>query len=128
MIAIMGPRDAAPCMPGQQQAALLHQPVDAFGVDGIVGRSPLALEQRGDPPVSIARAVIHQAPDIGRELRHPRRGSWGAAIRTLAACSLKQVGTGHPEGLCDPFHEESSGACDRDSKVVFLPVQSQEPP
>lgn len=125
---VMGPRDAAPCMPGQQQAALLHQSVDALGVDRVVaGGSPLALEERGDPPVSIAWAAIHQATDIRRELRIPGAGL-GSALRTLATRSLNQVGTGHPERLCDPFHGVSSGACDRDSKVGFLPVQDQEPP
>jgi hypothetical protein len=40
----MGAWDAASCMPGQQQAALRHQPVDPFGVDRIeAGGSPLAL-------------------------------------------------------------------------------------
>jgi len=52
-------------MPGQQQAALLHQPVDPFGVDGTeTGGSPLALEERGR---SKSRSGVHQAPDIGRE-------------------------------------------------------------
>ncbi len=51
----------------------------------------------------IARPSVHQAPDVGSELGIPRSGL-GATLWTLAACSLNQVGTGHPEGLCDPFH------------------------
>jgi hypothetical protein len=38
-------------MPSQQQAVLLHQPVNPFGVEWIeAGGSPLALEERGDSP------------------------------------------------------------------------------
>jgi hypothetical protein len=65
-------------MPRQQQAAFLYQPVDSLGIDGIVaGGPPLALEERGDPPVSIARPCVHQAPDIASELRIA-----GAGLRT----------------------------------------------
>lgn len=79
----MGAQDAAPCIPGQQQAALLHQPVDALGIDGIAaGGSPPALEDRGDPPVSIARQGFHQAPDIGSELRILAR-VWGPRFGPL---------------------------------------------
>jgi hypothetical protein len=71
---------------------LLHEPVDPLGVDGIVaGGSPLALEERANPPVSIARPAIHQAPDIGSELCVPGAGL-GTALRTFAGRSLNQVG------------------------------------
>jgi hypothetical protein len=49
-------------MPGQQQAVLLQQPINPLGVDGIeAGGSPLALEERRDPPVSIAWPGVHGA-------------------------------------------------------------------
>src|SRR5437764_5518396 len=48
---------AASGMPGQQQCVPLHQPVDTLGVDrGQTVASPLALEERGDPPVPVGRA------------------------------------------------------------------------
>jgi len=55
---------------GQQQAVLLHQPIDTLGVDQCrpVG-SPLALEERGDPPVPVARPRIDQALDCGRQFK-----------------------------------------------------------
>lgn len=37
----------------------------------MAGGSPLELQERNDPAVPIARAAIHQAPDIGSELRNP---------------------------------------------------------
>ena len=53
--AIMDTRGTPPGMPGQEKPVLLHQPVDPLGIDGIeAGGSPLALEERGDPPVSDA--------------------------------------------------------------------------
>jgi hypothetical protein len=69
----------------------------------------------GDPPIFIAWPGVHQAPDIGREFCIFSAG--------LGTCSLNQIGSGYPEGLCDPLHGVSSGGCDRDSKVGFLPVQ-----
>src|SRR5262245_28806006 len=79
---VVGPWDTAPCMPGQQQAAFLHQPVDALGVDRIVaGGSPLALEERGDPPVSVAWPGVHKAPDIASELLPAR--VWGPRFARL---------------------------------------------
>jgi hypothetical protein len=126
---VMSPWDAAPCMPGQQQAALLHQSVDSLGVDGIVaGGSPLALEERGDPPVSLARPAIHQAPDIGSEIRVPGAGL-GTALWTPATRSLNQVGTGQPEGLCNIlFTGYPPVRAIATARSVFLPVQDQEPP
>ena len=77
--AIMDTRGTPPGMPGQEKPVLLHQPVDPLGIDGIeAGGSPLALEERGDPPVSIGRTPIHQAPDIGGELCVAGAGLWTA--------------------------------------------------
>jgi hypothetical protein len=51
----MDTRGTPPGTPGQEKPVLLHQPVDPSGIDGIEGGgSPLALEERGDPPVSDA--------------------------------------------------------------------------
>ena len=58
-----------PVWRGEQQAVLLHQPVDALGVDrGQTVGSPLALEERGDPPVPVGRPRVDQAADRGGEL------------------------------------------------------------
>jgi hypothetical protein len=41
---------------------LLHQAEDALGVDGLAsGGSPLALEERGDPPVAIGGPLVDEA-------------------------------------------------------------------
>ena len=37
-------------------------------------------------------------------------------LRTLANRPLNQVVPSHGEGLCDPFHRVSSGACDADER------------
>ena len=103
----------------------LDPPIDPLGVDRIVaGGSPLALEERGDPPESIARPGIHQPPDIGRE---PCIS--GAGLRTtpraLAGRSPNQVETDYPKGLGDSLHGVSSGACGRDTKVGFLTMRDR---
>jgi hypothetical protein len=52
------------CLPAsgvafEQKAMLLHQPVDALGIDrGQTVGSPLALEERGDPPVPVCRTLV----------------------------------------------------------------------
>src|SRR5437773_285214 len=57
-------------MPGQQQSVPLHQPVDALGVDrGQTVGSPLALEERGDPPVPVGRARVDEPPDLGDKFK-----------------------------------------------------------
>jgi hypothetical protein len=62
-------------MTRQQQAMLAHQPVDALGVDwSEPSGSPLALEERGDPPIAIGRALIDQAADLAGQLDITRPG------------------------------------------------------
>ena len=47
----------APGMAFEQKTMLLHQPVHALGIDrGRTIGSPLALEERGDPPVAVKPA------------------------------------------------------------------------
>jgi hypothetical protein len=83
-------------MPRQQQAVLLHQPIDPLGVDGLeAGGSPLALEARGEPPVPIAWPGVHQAPDTGREFCISGAGL-GTTLPALASCSLNQIGWATP--------------------------------
>jgi hypothetical protein len=66
-------------MPGQQQTMPLHQPIDALGVDrGHTVRSPLALEERGDPPVPVSWSRVDQAADIGRQFKIAIAGLWSA--------------------------------------------------
>src|SRR6516164_2847123 len=58
----------------EQEAVLLHQPVDALGVDrGQAVGSPLALEERGDPTVAVSRALIDQTSDAGAQFQVARR-------------------------------------------------------
>ena len=53
----------------QQQSVLLHQAEDALGVDGLAsGGSPLALEERGDPPVAIGGPLVDEAADVGNQI------------------------------------------------------------
>ena len=120
----MRTRDTSSGMPGQQQVVLLHQPVDPLGIDGIeAGGSPLALEERGDPPVPIAWPGVHQAPDFGCEF--PISGAaLGTTLAAFASCSLNQIGSGDSEGLCDPLQGVSSGNCDCDSKVGSYKIPS----
>jgi hypothetical protein len=64
-LAIMFPRPVAAGMSLQKQPMLLHQPIDALGVDRFLpGGSPLALEERGDPSIRIARPLIDIAATV----------------------------------------------------------------
>jgi hypothetical protein len=50
----------------QEQPVLLHKAIDPFHVDRVLaGGSPLALEERGDPPVAIGWPLVDEATDIG---------------------------------------------------------------
>jgi len=58
----------------QQQSVLLHQAEDALGVDGLAsGGSPLALEERGDPPIAIGGPLVDEAADVGNRSKSPAR-------------------------------------------------------
>ena len=49
----------------EQEAVLFHQPIDALRIDrGQTGGSPLALEERGDPPVAVSWPLIDQATHV----------------------------------------------------------------
>jgi len=53
---------------------LLHQAEDALGVDGLAsGGSPLALEERGDPPIAIGGPLVDEAADVGNRSKSPAR-------------------------------------------------------
>jgi hypothetical protein len=54
----------------EDEAKLLHQPVDALGVDrGHPVGSPLALEERGEPPVPVSGSRVDEAADISRQFQ-----------------------------------------------------------
>ena len=53
----------------EQQLVLLHEAIDALGVHrGLADGSPLALEERGDPPIAVGWVRIDQATEIDGEL------------------------------------------------------------
>ena len=124
----MRTRDASSGMPGQQQAVLLHQSVDPLGVNGIeAGGSPLALEERGDPPVSIAWPGVHQAPDFGCEF--PISGAaLGTTLAAFASCSrsIKLEGA-TPRVSAILFTGYPPQSATATARSVFLPVQDPEP-
>ena len=63
---------------------LLHQAVDTLGIDRRVARgSPLALDERGDPPVAVGRPRVDEAADFGSERKVAVACLW-SALRTRA--------------------------------------------
>src|ERR1700733_1831412 len=104
----------------EQEAVFLHQPVDALGVDRsqAVG-SPLALEERGDPPVAIGWALIDQTSDIGAQLE-VARPVLRSALRLGVVTALNQVGARHAQRLGDRLHGVSPGSGERDSNIGFF--------
>src|SRR5438046_3111246 len=107
-------------MPGQQQSVPLHQPVDALGVDrGQTVGSPLALEERGDPPVPVGRARVDEPPDLGDKFK--------IAIADLrptpeagAVDALGNVRASQAERVGHRLHREPSGGTELDSKIAFF--------
>ena len=104
----------------EQEPVLLHQPIDALGVDrSRAGGSPLALEERGDPPVAVGRALIDETPDVGGQLaialaglRSTSRPSLVAALDDVRPCDAQRGGDG--------LYGISSGSGERGSKVGFF--------
>src|SRR5437868_7455828 len=111
---------AAPGMPGQQQCVPLHQPVDALGVDwGQTVGSPLALEERGDPPVPVARSRVDKAADSGCHFKIAVTGL-RSAFRTRALDPLGDVRARQAERIGDLLHREPSDGTELDSKIAFF--------
>jgi hypothetical protein len=107
---------------------LLHQPIDPLGVDrGEASGSPLALEKRGDPPVPIARPLINQTPNIGRQFRIPGTGL-GTSHGTAAGRPLDEVGAATPKVSAIVFTGYPPEATSATARSVFLPVQGPAPP
>src|SRR5580704_6312436 len=104
----------------EHEAMFLHQPVDTLGVDrGQTVGSPLALEERGDPPVAVCRALIDQPSDIGSQLA-VARPVLRAAFRPSTVTALDQVGPRNAERLGYCLHRISPGSGERDSNIGFF--------
>src|SRR5205085_4915803 len=98
-LAIMLARPPASGMAFEQETVLLHQSVDALGVDrGQTVGSPLALEERGDPPVPIGWPRVDKGTDrtgelnIARSLLRPATSS--AALAPFEPDERSASGTG----------------------------------
>ncbi len=65
-LAVVSLLKATTGMLGEQQAVLLHLPVDALVVDPAPGRS-LSLQKCGDPLVAIGGPLINQTADLRRK-------------------------------------------------------------
>jgi hypothetical protein len=106
-LAVVLTRPPAPGMAGEQQTVLLHQAIDALGVDG---------------SSACSRRSAARRPDAGC-----RRRPHGSAARACASTilALDDVRPGYAQGCGDGLHGESSGASERDSKVGFLPAQDR---
>src|SRR5512133_4215402 len=90
-LAVMLARPPASGVAFEQEAVLLHQSVDALRVDrDQTVRSPLALEERGDPPVPVGRSGIDQATDCAGQL-DIAGALLRAALRPFAVTALDHV-------------------------------------
>src|SRR5690348_1795083 len=99
---------------------LLHQAVDTLGIDRRVARgSPLALDERGDPPVAVGRPGVHEAADFGSERKVAVACLW-SALRTRAFEAFGDVGPGDAEGVGDRLHREASRGTELDSEIAFF--------
>ena len=57
----------------QEQPVFAHQTIDPLGIDRLLaGGSPLALEERGDPPVAVGRPLVDEPTNIGGQFHITR--------------------------------------------------------
>src|SRR5205823_3813078 len=111
---------AASGMPGQQQCVSLHQSVDALGVDrGQTVGSPLALEERGDPPVPIGWPRVDKATDLTGEL-NIARSLLRPATSSGALAPFDHIRARHAQRRTDPLHWVSPGCGECYSKIGFF--------
>src|SRR5205807_2766498 len=119
-LAVVFAGTSASGMPGQQQAVPLHQPVDALGVDrGQTIGSPLALEERGDPPVPVGRPCVDKTADRGRQFTIAITGL-RPTLRAHAPDTLDDVRAGEPQRVDYRLHREPSSGAELDSKIGFF--------
>src|SRR5216683_875691 len=119
-LAVVLARAAPAGVPGQQQAMPPHQPIDPLGVDrGQTVGSPLALEERGDPPVPVGWSRVDEAADVGGQLKVAIT-VLRSAFRPHTLDALGDVRAGEAERLGDRLHREPSGSTELDSKIAFF--------
>jgi hypothetical protein len=57
----------------QEQPVFAHQTIDPLGIHMLLaGRSPLALEERGDPPIAVGRPLVDESTNIGGQFHIAR--------------------------------------------------------
>jgi hypothetical protein len=113
-------RPAAASVAFEQKAMLLHQPIDALGIDrSQTFGSPLALEERGDPPVAVSRSLIDKVADRGGQLDVAGSFLW-AAPGSLAVLAFDDIRAGDAEGRADRLHRVLPGSGEGDSKIGFF--------
>lgn len=110
----------AACMTFEQEAMLLHQPINALGIDHVASRDPSrSSDEGGNPPVAVARSLIDQCSDFCSEV-----SITFAVLRTSCLVgpgqALGDVGTGNAEHIGNGLHREMSGSTEVDRKLSFF--------
>src|SRR5256885_3792985 len=119
-LAIMLARPPASGMAFEQETVLLHQSVDALGVDrGQTVGSSLALEERGDPPVPVGWPRVDKATDRTGEL-NIARSLLRPAMSSGALAPFDHIRARHAQRRTDPLHWVSPGCGECDSKIGFF--------
>jgi hypothetical protein len=79
----------------QELPVLLHKAIDPFRVDRVLaGGSPLALEERGDPPVAIGWPLVDEATDIGGQFDIAGPDLW-SPCRASSLLTFDDIGSGN---------------------------------
>src|SRR5689334_8345890 len=98
----------------------IHQAVDALGIDRpVAGGSPLAPDERGDPPIAVGRPGIDEAADFGSE-RKVAVACLRSALRAYAFDAFGDIGPSDVERVGNRLHREASRGTELDSEIAFL--------
>src|SRR5438046_2902293 len=125
---VMFARPPASGVTGQQQSVPFHQPVDALGVDrGQTVGSPLAPDERGDPPVPIGWPRVDEGRIAAVSSRSPSRVC-GPRLGRVPLTRSAMLERAKPSVSVTVFIGNRPAAQSSTARSVFLPVPARSPP
>ena len=128
-LAVVRALTAAAGVRRQQQARPLHHAVDPLMVGpGQTLRLGLAVQERGDPPVAVARPGVDQGPDAGEQLGVAGLAIWRSRPAPASLRPLREVRARNPSVSATAFIGNRPDRATASATAVFLPARRRAPP